>query len=374
MFVPSGASPIAVTSAPSCSNAPRREAGVRAVRAVDRDAEAGAGRVPNALEDVLEVAVGRDVDTVDLAAAARRARRAAPRSPPRRRRRACRPSRSKNLTPLYSGRVVRGGDDDAEVEPLLAHQHATPGVGSTPARSAMPAGGGDPGAKRVLEHRPGAARVAPDDDADARARPLAREAHGRTAEAERELRRQRCRVRDAADAVGAEQPAHAEGAGALALGELRAPAGALEAGLLALDLARVAREEALALELGAQLRIGLDRARGRCRGAGRRPGPSRRRRGSAPGRRSGRRGSSARAATAPIVRCVSRPKYSSSGLPLTMNAPVPGVSDHAGDGRLALAGAAVGGGLRHVCGSSSSLPGCRSGFGFCAACGCSGPA
>src|SRR5579875_2143229 len=46
-------------------------------------------------------------------------------------------------------------------------------------------------------------------------------------------------------------------AGALALGELRALPGLLEAGLLALLHARVAREEPAALELAAEVRVGL---------------------------------------------------------------------------------------------------------------------
>src|SRR4051812_20298928 len=45
---------------------------------------------------------------------------------------------------------------------------------------------------------------------------------------------------------------------ALALGELRPLAGLLEAGLLALLDARVARQEAAALELAAQIRVGLE--------------------------------------------------------------------------------------------------------------------
>src|SRR5688500_15523063 len=48
----------------------------------------------------------------------------------------------------------------------------------------------------------------------------------------------------------------------LPLGELRPLAGLLEAGLLALLLARVAREEAAALELAAQVGVGLDERAG----------------------------------------------------------------------------------------------------------------
>src|SRR5215204_6654561 len=47
-------------------------------------------------------------------------------------------------------------------------------------------------------------------------------------------------------------------AGQLSLGELRRFPGLVQAGLLALDLARVTREEALALERDAQLRVGFD--------------------------------------------------------------------------------------------------------------------
>src|SRR3954447_16061960 len=50
--------------------------------------------------------------------------------------------------------------------------------------------------------------------------------------------------------------------GPLALGELRALAGLLEAGLLALLDARVTREEAALLELGAQVRICLEQRLG----------------------------------------------------------------------------------------------------------------
>src|SRR5579875_444743 len=48
-----------------------------------------------------------------------------------------------------------------------------------------------------------------------------------------------------------------EGLGRLALGELRPLAGLLEAGLLALLDARIARQEAAALELATQVRVGL---------------------------------------------------------------------------------------------------------------------
>ena len=64
---------------------------------------------------------------------------------------------------------------------------------------------------------------------------------------------------DAPDAVGAEVPPQER---ALALRELGRFARFVQAGLLALDLARVAREEALALQRDAQVRVGLDERAG----------------------------------------------------------------------------------------------------------------
>ena len=116
MLEPFGSLPIASTSAPSCSNAPRREAGVRAVRAVDRDAQAGQVRA-EALEHVL-----RDS-----------CRRRCRRGRSRRRRGAgasssasisssaasvsLRPVAVEELDAVVLGRVVRRRDDDAEIEP-----------------------------------------------------------------------------------------------------------------------------------------------------------------------------------------------------------------------------------------------------------------
>ena len=61
-------------------------------------------------------------------------RRAAPRPPPRPRRRACGPSASKNLTPLYSGGLC-----EAEITtPRSWARSATAGVGSTPPSTAIP--------------------------------------------------------------------------------------------------------------------------------------------------------------------------------------------------------------------------------------------
>src|SRR5918995_5647427 len=59
-------------------------------------------------------------------------------------------------------------------------------------------------------------------------------------------------------AGGARHPESGAASGASALGELGRFACLVEAGLLALDLAGVAGQEALTLEHGAKLRIGLD--------------------------------------------------------------------------------------------------------------------
>ena len=74
------------------------------------------------------------------------------------------PVRAEQLDAVVGEGVVRGRDDGAEARALLAHepgdarrrQHA--GAQRDAARR------GDAGAQRVLEHRPRAARVAPDDD------------------------------------------------------------------------------------------------------------------------------------------------------------------------------------------------------------------
>ena len=65
---------------------------------------------------------------------------------------------------------------------------------------------------------------------------------------------------------------------ALALAELRRLARLVQAGLLALHDARVAREEASPLQRDPELGVRPRRARGRCRAAPRRPGPRGRRR------------------------------------------------------------------------------------------------
>ena len=211
MLVPSGAAATIGRPHAEALEQQRGDGRGRAVRAVDEDVQA-------------------------VAAARRRRRRSSPRSARRAAREAAapptsppigssssgsssastrsssasmslKPSPPKSLMPLSRERVVGGRDDGAEVGVLLAHQHGHAGRRQHAGPQRHAAGRGDAGAERVLEHRPRAAGVAADEHlAGARRAALAREAHGRAAEPERELGRQLGRVRDAADAVGSEQP------------------------------------------------------------------------------------------------------------------------------------------------------------------------
>ncbi len=178
----------------------RREPGVRAVGAVDRDAQSVEAR-PETLEHVLEVAVARDADVIDLTAAARR-------------------SVEQRLDLLFGcvaqlvavaveeldavvlGRVVRCGDDDAEVE---AKQRDC-GCRHDAGEHGRAAGGGDAACERLLELFARCARVTTDEDAAA-ARPEGR----RLSELLEELDGDEL-ADDAADAVRAEEvPRHGAG-------------------------------------------------------------------------------------------------------------------------------------------------------------------
>ena len=162
MFEPSGSTPIACTSAPSRSNAPGASS-EKAPFAQSTPIRRPARSEPNALEDVRDVRARARPSTRSTDPPPGGARRAAPRSPPPARRRACAPSRSKSLTPLYSGGLC-----EAEMTtPSPSARSATAGVGSTPPRTAVPPADDDAARERLLELRPGAARVAPDEDAAA---------------------------------------------------------------------------------------------------------------------------------------------------------------------------------------------------------------
>ena len=139
----------------------RRDPGVGAVGAVDAEPQAGEV-VAEALEHMVEVALGVDVDPVDRAAAAFGrveqpldlllggvAQLAA--------------VLVEELDPVVLGRVVRGGDDDAEVEREQRHRGRRQDAGE----HRIAAGRDDAARERLFELRPRAARVAADEDAAA---------------------------------------------------------------------------------------------------------------------------------------------------------------------------------------------------------------
>ena len=256
------------------------------------------------------------------------ARRAAPRSPPRLRRSACSRARSKNLTPLYSGGLC-----EAEMTtPRSSASRATAGVGRTPASTALPPAATTPRANAASSSGPEPRVSRPTKTRPRRDQSVAALPSRSTSSTVRSSP-----TTPRTPSVPKYRPQAAE----LALRELRRLARLVQAGLLALDLACVAREEALALQRDAQLRDRPRRARGRCRGERRRPG------------RTGRRRARARAGrTCPRAPAVlsgdERGHRGGSGAGSTPRSSavepglaVAGAEDHAGDRRLALAGAEV---------------------------------
>src|SRR4051794_37347429 len=190
-----------------------------------------------------------------------------------------RPLRSKNLTPLYSGGLC-----DAEMTtPRSRRSSATAGVGTTPASTADPPADATPRANASSSSspeprvsRPTKTRPPPDQSADAL--PSRSTSSGvissptmpRTPSVPKYSRGT---ARDLiwrlmGRGIGTE-PANHRTAGTsgdlrvrLALGELRSLAGLVQAGLLALHLAGIPRQVALALERHAQLRVRLDEGPG----------------------------------------------------------------------------------------------------------------
>ena len=71
---------------------------------------------------------------------------------------------SEELDAVVGVGVVRGRDDRGEVEAEAADQHRGAGRGKHPAEQSVPAGGGDAGGQRGLEHLARLARVADDQD------------------------------------------------------------------------------------------------------------------------------------------------------------------------------------------------------------------
>src|SRR4051812_34175356 len=223
----------------------RRDLGVSTVCAVDADAqprEIGAESV----DHVLQIAVSCNLDVIDRAAPrrvgveerfdlllARVAQLLA--------------MRVEELDAVVLRRVVRRRDLGTEVE---GEQRDRGGRQHTGQHS-VPAGRSDPAGERFLELDTRGARVAADEDATA----AGPQGDG-LPELLDELRRDRL-ADDPADTVGSEVTTRHRGA-RLALAELGRFARLVQAGLLALDDACVACEEARALQWHAEFRVEVD--------------------------------------------------------------------------------------------------------------------
>ena len=162
MFVPSGSAADRRHVGAEPLEGLRRDPRVGAVGAVDDDPEPGEVGA-EALDDVLEVAVGRDADAVDRLRCVRSRRVEQRLDLLLGRVRQLLPVAVEELDAVVLGRVVRGGDDRAEVEREQRdgrrRQHA--------GEHGVAAGRDDPARERLLELGPRGARVAPDEDAPA---------------------------------------------------------------------------------------------------------------------------------------------------------------------------------------------------------------
>src|SRR5436189_721695 len=159
-----------------------------------------------------------------------------------------RPSRSKNLIPLYSGGLC-----EAETtKPRSSRSSATAGVGSTPASTALPPASTTPRANASSSSGPDPrvsrpTKTRPPFDQSAAALPS---------------RSTSSVVRSSPTTPRTPSVPKYKRTATLTLAELRRFAGLVETGLLALDDAGVARQEAGALERLAQVRIGHDEREG----------------------------------------------------------------------------------------------------------------
>ena len=271
----------------------------------------------------------------------------------------------KNLTPLYSAGLC-----DAETTaPPSSASSATAGVGRTPPRTTSEPPPSQAGRERRLERRAGGARVAADEHLRARrssARTRGPAARRARRSGPRRRRRGRHPSRTAAGPTSASPGGAPPEEAPLPLRELRRLAGLVEPGLLALDDARVARQEALALETPRSSGSASTSARAMpWRSAPawpEAPPPWIRarmsKRPSTPATRSG---------AVAVVRSASRGKYVLERAAVDPRRPVARAQDHARDGGLALAGSP---GTARCSRHQSSGSGC----GFWASCGCVGPA
>ena len=109
------------------------------------------------------------------------------------------------LDAVVGRRVVRRADHGARDERIGLGEVREPGGRNVPDQAHLHADRAQPGRERALEHAPAAARVASDDHRVARP---AEDMAGRPTQPKRELRRE-VEIRDASDAIGAEQPGQA---------------------------------------------------------------------------------------------------------------------------------------------------------------------
>ena len=136
-----------------------RQPGIRSVGRVDRDPHPGQIDA-EALEDVLEVRVGRDLDVLDLALVDSRRRREQLLDLLLRDVRQLVALRVEELDAVVLRRVVGGRDDDAQVE----REQCDGRRGQHPAQDAVATGGDDAARERLLELDPGRARVPAHED------------------------------------------------------------------------------------------------------------------------------------------------------------------------------------------------------------------
>ncbi len=159
---------------------------------------------------------------------------------------------AEELDPVVLPGVVRGGDDDGQVEPQPADQDRGGRRRHDPGDQRVSPALRHARGQRALEHRAGLAGVADDQDLRALGPGLvgcgAPSATASSAVSASPATPRTPSVPKSRLATGA----------ILALGELRPLAGLLEAGLAALLLTRVTREHAPALELAAEFGIDLD--------------------------------------------------------------------------------------------------------------------
>src|SRR3954471_19264440 len=142
----------------------------------------------------------------------------------------------------------------ARSKPWRSSSSGAPGVGRTPPSSAWPPAAATPAASA-------ASSISPDSRVSRTIRTWGACA-GLVAAAARPSASARSAVRNSPATPRTPSVPNSLPTAPLALGELRALARLLEAGLLALLDASVARQEAAALELGAQGRVGLDQRAG----------------------------------------------------------------------------------------------------------------